>query len=198
MNIPDNYTSRISNRSFLRYIAGYFVRLRYYLDYSLRRKVARMGGAKIGDNSIIPWDLARKANANLEIGNDVSINSSGFDMRGPIKVMDNVIINRDVEIIRWSHDYNTKDFKLKKYPQLVIEPYTWLATGCKILPGCTKIAKGSVIGAYSVVVNDTEENGVYSGFPAKIIKRKTSVWDEHVIVSMNAGDWQYYRRVKRK
>ena len=198
MNLPDNYVSRIKNRSLLRYAAGYIVRLWHYIDYSLRRKVARLGGAKIGKNSIIPWKLAKKANGNLEIGNDVSINSSGFDLRGPIKIMDNVIINRDVEIIRWSHDYTSSDFKLKKYPQLVIGPYAWLATGCKILPGCSRIARGTVVGAYSVVVKDTEENGVYSGFPAKVLKTKTSVWDKHVIVSMNAGDWQYYRKVRHK
>lgn len=133
----------------------------------------------------------------MEIGDNVSINSSGFDLRGKIIIKDSVIINRDVEIIRWSHNYNSSVFELRKYPPLVIEPYTWLATGCKILPSCTKIACGSVIGAYSVVVSDTEENGVYSGFPAKMLKKKTKVWNELVIPSLNAGDWQYYRNVKR-
>lgn len=198
MIIPDSYRQRVASRSFLRYAIGYCVRLGHYVKYDLRRRIARLGGAKIGKNSLIPWKLARMANANLEIGDDVSINSSGFDLRGKIIIKDNVIINRDVEIIRWSHDYNSPDFKLRKYPPLVIEPYTWLATGCKILPSCTKVAYGSVIGAFSVVVKDTEENGVYSGFPAQKIRSKTSVWSDLVIVSMNAGDWQYYRKAKCK
>ena len=197
MNIPDRYRERIATRSSLHYVLGYLVRLRHYIDYELRRKRARWGGAKIGKNSLIPWQLARKANANLEIGENVSINSSKFDLRDKIIIKDYVIINRDVEIIRWSHDYNSQDFKLRKYPPLVIEPYTWLATGCRILPSCSKIAYGSVIGAYSVVVTDTEENGIYSGFPAKQLKKKTSVWNDLVIPSLNAGDWQYYRKVKR-
>ena len=127
----------------------------------------------------------------------MSINSWHFDLRDKIKIEDNVIINRDVEIIRWSHDYNSSDFKLRKYPPLVIESYTWLATGCKILPSCTRISYGSVIGAFSVVVKDTEENGVYSGFPAKIIKKKETVWDDLIIVSLNGGDWQFYKNVNR-
>ena len=197
MVIPESYINRVKDRSYIRYMIGYIVRLFYYIKFGVRRKIARMGGAKIGKNSLIPWKLARMANENLEIGDNVSINSSGFDLRGKVTIMDNVIINRDVEIIRWSHEYDSPDFKLKKYPTLVIEPYTWLATGCKILPSCNRIAYGSVVGAYSIVVKDTENNGVYSGFPAKKIKTKERVWDNLVIVSLNGGDWQFYRKAYR-
>ena len=197
MQIPDSYKSRVENRSWLKYWIGFLVRLRFYVCFAIRRQIARWHGAKVGENSLIPWKLAWKANSNLEVGNNVSINSWHFDLRDKIKIEDNVIINRDVEIIRWSHDYNSSDFKLRKYPPLVIESYTWLATGCKILPSCTRISYGSVIGAFSVVVKDTEENGVYSGFPAKIVKKKETVWDDLVIVSLNGGDWQFYKNVKR-
>lgn len=197
MYIPIQYKERIRNRSALKYAIGYIVRLRLYLRYAIRRQIARMHGAKVGDNSIVPWKLAWKANSNLEVGNNVSINSWHFDLRGKIIIKDNVIINRDVEIIRWSHDYNSSDFNLRKYPPLVIEPYTWLATGCKILPSCTCISYGSVIGAFSVVVKDTEDNGVYSGFPAKLIKEKNNVWKDLVIVSMNGGDWKFYKNARK-
>lgn len=197
MNIPDSYIERVENRSFLRYWVGYFVRLRQYIGYGIRRKIARLRGAKIGANSLIPWKLAWRANSNLEIGNNVSVGTYKLDLRGEVKILDNVIINRDVEIIRWSHDYTSSDFKLRKYPPLIVESYTWLATGCKILPSCTKVAYGSVVGAFSVLVADTEENGIYSGFPAKKLKSKESIWKDLVIVGMNGGDWQYYRKVKR-
>lgn len=198
MKIPESYKERIVNRSFLHYTVGYFVRLIKYIDYALRRSVARMGGAKIGKDSIIPWKLARAANSNLDVGSNVSINSYHFDLRGPIKVLDNVIINRDVEIIRWSHDYSTPNFKLKEYSPLVIEPYVWLATGCKILPSCHKIAFGTVVGAYSVLVSNTVKNGVYSGFPAVIIKKRDCVWEDLVVVSLNGGDWNYYKSIRKR
>jgi acetyltransferase-like isoleucine patch superfamily enzyme len=38
---------------------------------------------------------------------------------------------------------------------------------------CINIAPGSVIGAGSVVINDTEENSVSVGVPAKIVKYKS-------------------------
>lgn len=197
MYIPIQYKERVKNRSILKYAIGYIGRLKLYLCYAIRRQIARMHGAKVGDNSLIPWKLAWKANANLEVGDNVSINSWHFDLRGKIIIKDNVIINRDIEIIRWSHDYNSDDFKLKKYPPLVIEPYTWLATGCRILPSCSLISYGSVIGAFSVLVSNTVENGVYSGFPAKLIKEKTNVWKDLVIVSMNGGDWKFYKNARK-
>lgn len=39
-----------------------------------------------------------------------------------------------------------------------------------IMPGVT-IAKGCIIGARSLVTKDTEENGIYVGTPARLIKR---------------------------
>ena len=198
MYIPIQYKERVKNRSVLKYAIGFIIRLRLYLRYAIRRQLARIHGAKIGDNSIIPWKLAWKANANLEVGDNVSINSWHFDLRGKVIIKDNVIINRDVEIIRWSHDYNSDDFKLKKYQPLVIESYTWLATGCKILPSCNLVSYGSVIGAFSVLISNTIENGVYSGFPAKLIKEKTNVWKDLVIVGMNGGDWKFYKNARKR
>lgn len=197
MYIPQKYKERITSRSSINYAVGYVVRLRLYIRYALRRMIARMHGAKIGENSLIPWKLAWKANPNLVVGNNVSINSSKFDLRGGIHIHDNVIINRDVEIIRWSHNVNSTEFSLKKYPTLIIEPYTWLATGSKVLPSCTHISRGTVVGAFSVLVSNTEENGVYSGFPAKIIKKKDVVWGDLVVVGLNGGDWKYYKTARK-
>lgn len=54
---------------------------------------------------------------------------------------------------------------------IVIEDDVWIGAGVKILDGVT-ISKGSVIGANSIVTRSTEQNGVYVGIPAKLIKKR--------------------------
>lgn len=197
-NIPTSYSKRIEDRSRVHYCLGYIIRLYNYIRFGIRRRIVKLKGGKIGCNSLVPLRLAIRANKNLIIGNNVSINTSRIDLRRQVVIEDNVIINRDVEIIRLSHDYNSPEFALKEYPSLVIEPYSWLATGCKILPSCSKISYGSIIGAFSVLPYSTDRYGVYSGFPAIKIKEHQQIWDNMVVVSMNGGDWDYYRRVKVK
>ena len=196
--IPEEYILRVKQRSQTHYYIGYIIRLYHSLKFGVRRFIARKKGATIGNNSIIPLRLALKANSNLVIGNNVSINSSCFDLRRKIVIHDNVIINRDVGIIRLSHDYNSMDFRLKEYESLVIESYSWLATGSKILPSCSLIAYGTVLGAYSVLPYNTEKMSVYSGFPAKIIKKRENVWTNLVVVSLNGGDWNYYKQARKQ
>lgn len=54
---------------------------------------------------------------------------------------------------------------------IVIEDDVWIGTGVRVLDG-VHIAKGSVIGAGSVVTKSTEPYGVYVGVPAIKIKNR--------------------------
>ena len=152
---------------------------------------------KLGGGTIISWKLAKRANSNLTIGEDCCVEAYDFDLRGKIIIGDHCIINKKVEIIRVSH-YIDDDhqFTTRKYDPLRIGSYSWLATGCKILPSCCLIEGNCVIGAYSVCVKDTQENGIYSGFPAKLIREKNCKFDELVVVSLMGGDFIQYKSVK--
>lgn len=163
----DTYKQKVQKRSSFRFICGFLNRLRIFSIYSLNRRIARFRGAQIGRSTIIPFALAIKANKNLFIGDDCILETSDIDMRAKVCIKSHCIINKEVQIIRVSH-YIDDDtlYTTRYYPSLVIESYSWLATGAKILPSCTTIAKGSVIGAFSICVSNTKEKGVYSGFPA--------------------------------
>lgn len=68
------------------------------------------------------------------------------------------------------------DFKYKKdvpskTGDVIIGDYSWIGANVFINPGIT-IGKNCVIGANSVVTNDTLENGIYGGVPAKLIRMK--------------------------
>ena len=54
---------------------------------------------------------------------------------------------------------------------IVIEDHAWIAAECFVHPG-SKIAKGCVIGAKSVIKKKTEEWSIYEGNPAKFIKKR--------------------------
>ena len=54
---------------------------------------------------------------------------------------------------------------------IIIEDDVWIGAHCIILPGVT-IKKGSIIGANSVVKEDTEELSINAGRPAKLISHR--------------------------
>ena len=61
---------------------------------------------------------------------------------------------------------------------------------------CNDIAQGSVVGAFSVLSRNTEENGVYMGSPA--IKKRThnTLFDKLVVCSLIGGDLKKYVKAR--
>lgn len=178
-----------------RYYKGFISRLLLHIKYSIIRKIAIYRGAKIGNTSIIPYKLAVKANSNLVVGNDVIIESTKLDLRDKIIINDHVIVNKEVSIIRVSHSIdNDTFFSTKYYSPLVIHSYSWLATGCKILPSVQNISKGSIISAFSILVKDTEECGVYSGSPAILKRKHDTMFTDLIVVSLMGGDFLFYKK----
>lgn len=49
---------------------------------------------------------------------------------------------------------------------------SWIGANVSILPGCTRIGVGAVIGAGSVVTRDVEDFAVVAGNPARVIGRR--------------------------
>ncbi len=103
VNIPKQYFDKISNRNLFRFYLGLIPRILIFIKYAFFRQVVRFRGGIIGDDSIVSWKLARKANKNLIIGSDCIIQSFNLDLRSKIIISDHVIINKDVSIIRVSH-----------------------------------------------------------------------------------------------
>ncbi len=190
---PPEYVKRVKERSLLKFLLGFVSRLRLYCKYALIRGIARIKGAEIGVNAILSFELARKANSNLVVGRDSIVEATDLDLRGKVIIADRVIINREVSIIRVGHyiDEDTS-FTTRYYPPLKIESYSWLATGCRILPSVTKIAQGSVIGAYAVLAKNTTPMGVYSGNPAEKRREHNSLFSDLIVPSLVGGDFEYY------
>lgn len=196
--MDSEYIKRIQERSVFKYIIGLLARIRLYLKYDLIRRYARIRGASIGQNTIITWKLARRANKNLVIGNDCIVEAWDFDLRSKIEICNNVIINRDVTIIRVSHYIDDdKNYTTRFYLDLKIERYCWLCTGCKILPSVNTIMEGSVVGAFSVLTKDTEPMGVYAGNPAILKRIHNTLFEDLVVTGLCGGDLLFYVRARR-
>lgn len=185
------YNLKVQQRTTLKKCIGLISRLYIYNSYVCA--VARRRGASIGVNSIINYKLAKKANKNLIIGDDTIVDTDSIDLRAPVTIGSHCIINKGVDIIRVSHKIDDDtEFTTRPYPMLVIEDYCWLATGSIVLPSVTSIARGSVLGAYSVTSKNTVSMGIYVGNPSQMIRTHNTIYNELVVCSLKGGDLKYF------
>jgi virginiamycin A acetyltransferase len=57
---------------------------------------------------------------------------------------------------------------------IIIGPDVWIGSNVTILPGCTKIGFGAVVGAGSVVTKNVPEFAIVVGNPARVVKYRHS------------------------
>lgn len=193
MNKKLSYDIRIKSRSKFRFFKGLYPRGKKLLIQSYINWVARKKGAKIGKCVTIPLTLAKRANANLIIGDHSSIQTDLIDLRSKVEIGNNVIIGSGVEIITTSHYVDSPDWE-HKYYGIKIEDYVWLATRVFVLPSCRLIKKGAVCAAGSVVFKDIEEMSIVTGNPATHLRFRKTVHSDLVVESLLGNDFYRYCR----
>ena len=191
------YEEYVNSKSKLRWILGCIMRLRTYLRYQNRGRLARKRGALIGESVVIPMELAKRACSNLSIGNYTSIQSSNIDLRNKVIIGSHVIIGGGNQIITTSHNIDSPDWEPKHYG-IEIEDYVWISTNCLIMPSCRKIGKGAVIGGGSVVVSDVPPMAVMSGNPAKEIRKRKCIHSDLIVEGLLGGDFKTFKDSRRK
>lgn len=191
------YEKDIERRNLAKYYIGFLARLEKHLKCSCARYIARKNGATVGVNSVFSIALAKKANSNLTIGSNSSIQTDLIDMRAKVTIGSNVIIGSGVEIMTCSHDIDSLDWVFKPYG-IIIEDYAWLATRVFILPSCRKIGFGAVCGGGSLVVKNVEAMQVVSGSPAEFIKMRKQVHSDLIVPSLLGGDLMIYKATWKK
>lgn len=141
------------------------------LLYGWRRFLLRCFGAKIGKKVIIrpsaqityPWKVT--IGDYSWIGDEVVLYSLG-----EIHLGSNTVISQRSYICTGTHDYTKNDFPIYSI-RIIIEDGCWLATDVFVAPGVT-IKEGTVVGARSSVFKDLDSFSVYTGSPAKFIKKR--------------------------
>ena len=108
----------------------------------------------------------------LIIGDNVQINP-GTAIYGKVSIGNNVMIAPNCMIVGGNHGIENKGipmiFQESLEKGILIEDDVWIGANSTIVDG-VRIAKGSVIGAGSVVTRDTQPFSVNVGVPSKIIK----------------------------
>lgn len=190
-----NYDKRILERNLIHFFIGLIPRFLKYCSFGTNRTIARLKGAQIGKNVLIPFKLAWKVNSNFHVGNSVSIDTINIDLRVPLYIGDNVIIGENVEIITCSHNIDSKEWEFKPYG-ITINDYVWIAPKALILPSCRNIGKGAVIGAGSVVVKNIDSMSVVVGNPAYHLKSRKEIHSKIVVESLRGGDFLKYIKLR--
>lgn len=112
-------------------------------------KIAHPWLLKIGDNSVISWNVNIYNLDKLVIGNGT-------------------IISQNVHLCGGTHDYKSHGFELIR-SKITIGENVWIAADAFIGPGIT-IGSNSIIAARAVCTKDIEADSIVGGNPAKLIK----------------------------
>ena len=146
------------------------------IRYCLLKSIA----VECGDNVAIYEDVYFSNLQNLYVSNNVSFHPMCYIECGKSKALglridSDVSIAHGVTIMSNEHIYNDKSVPIKDKPVITkpiqIEANVWIGAKASILAG-VKIKSGCIIGANAVVTKDTEEDKVYVGIPARIIKER--------------------------
>lgn len=135
----------------------------YYTDARIRKLYLSRLGLIMGEGTYGNLGLSFTMNEDLSpcviIGKNVSIAPN-------VTFITNCKPNNS-EIL--SNNKYVKSKLIQTNGIIKIEDDVWLGTNCVIMPNIT-ISKGSIIGAGSVLFEDTENFSIYAGVPAKKIR----------------------------
>lgn len=172
---PTYYIDKFSN--YLQSLLLWGVRVIFYKKISFftyisfkssikNHKVISLGKKVEINPFVVLWPTS------LVIGNNVQINP-GTSIYGRVVIGNNVMIAPNCMIVGGNHgiEKNGKPMIYQNSTEkgVFIEDDVWIGANSVICDG-VKIAKGTVIGAGSVVTKDTEPYSIYIGVPAKFLK----------------------------
>ena len=161
-------------------MAGLFLRDLWYnkicasilIPNKLRVRLYTWGGVQLHRGvSIFPHCFL--GSANLEIGEDTFVNyECWFNTAGKITIGRMCNIAYKVTFITSTHEIADIVRRAGKpiSEEITVGDGTWIGANVTILPG-VNIGSGVIIAAGSVVVHDCEDNSIYAGNPAKLIKK---------------------------
>ncbi|WP_410005425.1 acyltransferase [Aequorivita nionensis] len=120
--------------------------------------------------------FADRSNSIIEIGENTRVHGTCIHAFNKIKIGNNCLIAANTNIIDGNGHELSMDAPENRINTtdngnpIIIEDNVWIAANCIILGG-TRIGKGAIITAASVVKGDVPEKSVFGGNPAKLIKQ---------------------------
>ena len=159
-------------------ISWYFVNMIFFktlfpFPSSLKIKLLRLFGAKVGKNIVIKPNVNIKYPWFLEIGNNCWIGEEVWiDNLAFVRMGENVVISQGAYLLTGSHNYKKEAFDLI-IKEIILEDGVWIGAKAIVTPG-VRCKTHSVLSVGSVATKDLEAYGVYQGNPA-LFKRKREI-----------------------
>ena len=159
-----------------RVLMWYFVN--YYIfdssfpwPYSLKIKLLKLFGAKIGKGLIIKPRVRIKNAWRLVIGDNCWIGESVWiDNLENVTIGSNVSISQGAMLLTGNHDYTVADFKYR-LGEIHLEDGVWIGAKAVVCPGVV-CKSHSILTVCSVANKQLEEFGIYSGNPAVLVRTR--------------------------
>lgn len=138
----------------------------------------RNPNVRVGKNVTLFPGVMLQGTGNISIGDNTYIgnNTIVYSEEGySIEIGSNCMIAGQCYIINTDHMMELGELMTKQgtnSSNIKIEDNVWIAGDVTILKG-SHIRTGGVIGAKALVRGETDENGIYAGIPARLIKYRS-------------------------
>jgi maltose O-acetyltransferase len=147
-------------------IPSFALRRRWY-ERALGARIAPGAGVHLGCHLWFygPGQVRRDG---FVLGANSRINRACcLDVRGGLRVGENVSISPEVVILTASHGVDDPEFRVATRP-VVIEDHVWIGTRAMIMPGVA-LGRGCVVAAGAVVTRDVPPLAIVGGVPARAL-----------------------------
>ena len=162
------YSHRYHPSSLSLYVKYYLKRIYFIPDllfYITKKSLMIRKGAKLGllcvVNKFPKGDLS-----NLSVGDFSVVGDCDLALHSKIIIGRSVVISDGTKLLTGSHDIFSSNWRQISSP-IIIDDYVWLATG-SILLGGSKVGRGVVVAAGSVVSGIIPSSALVKGNPAVI------------------------------
>lgn len=146
------------------YIPSHTIRIWYYSNI-MKYQIAKGASIHIG--------CKFSCTQYFKLGSNSTINQNcHLDNRGGLSIGENVSIASRCAFVTADHLMDSESFEGRNR-EIIIDDYVFIGYGATVLGG-VKLAKGCVIGACSLVIQNTEAFSINAGTPAKKLKMRNT------------------------
>ena len=148
-----------------------FFKSSFNVSCSLKIKLLRFFGAKIGQNVVIKPCVNIKYPWNLIVGDHVWLGEKVWiDNLVMVEIGDNVCLSQGAMLLCGNHNYKTETFDLR-VGTIRIEEGVWVGAQAIVGPGVT-LHSHSVLSLRGVATRDLDSYYIYQGNPAVKVRER--------------------------
>lgn len=153
------------------FVNALLVRAAWNPFMGMKVALLRLFGAKIGKGLVIKNNVIIKSPWFLTVGDNCWLGEyCWIDNLDRVTIGSNVCISQGALLLTGNHDYTLYNMPYRNAP-IYIEDGAWIGAKTTVCPGVT-VHQNAILTVGSIATKDMEENGIYQGNPAKMIRKR--------------------------